>query len=133
MPSVPEMQYLFEFNLLTTDLVNRVGIARKPRGDLRRWQAGCGTLAANGLARVLHFSRALSAPENCPARSGLLPFLHHTLVRVLVEDLAGTCRSKHAYWNSVLLQEVGYLPHSPDRLTRIVSEPTDRILGPVAR
>src|SRR5262249_10865608 len=71
--------------------------------------------------------------SNCPARSEPLPFLYHNLVGVLIKDLARTCRPKHAYWDAVLLQEVGDLPHSPDRLTRIVPEPTDPILRPVAR
>ncbi len=79
------------------------------------------------------FRGSFPPPRIVRQRSELLPFLHHNLVRVLVEYLAGTCRPKHAYWYSVLLQKVGYLPHSSDRLTRIVSEPTDRILRPVAR
>ena len=74
-----------------------------------------------------------SRPASDRYGSDSLPFFDHDLVRVLVEDLAGTWRPKHAYWNSVLLQKVGYLPHSSDRLTRTVSEPTDRILRPVAR
>src|SRR5919197_105715 len=70
---------------------------------------------------------------SCPARSEPVPFLYHNLVGVLIEDLARACRPKHAYWNAMLLQKVGDLPHSPDQLTRIVSEPTDRVLRPVAR
>jgi hypothetical protein len=68
----------------------------------------------------------------CLVHSELLPFFHHNLAGVLIEDLTRICRSKHADRNTMLFQKRSDLPHSLDGLTRVVSEPGDRIPRPVA-
>lgn len=77
-------------------------------------------------------SRDPAHSRHCLVQSERVPFLHHNLAGVLIEDLTRICRSKHADRNTVLFQKRGDLPHSLDGLTRVVCEPSDGIPGPVA-